>query len=306
MKRLLVLGLLLTFGAISIVAASFQNPPAGGQRRGGGQQANGPLDIQKVKDNLYMIVGNGGNTAAFITEGGVVVVDTKNPGNGPAILDKIKSVTPKPVIMIINTHTHGDHTGSNEAFSPSIDFVAQENTKANMVKIDNFKGDKAQFLPKKTFQDRLKLLKGKDEIDLYYFGRAHTNGDAWVVFPAVRAMHSGDAFANKGTPIIDTNNGGSAVDYGKTLSKAASTIKNVDVIITGHSNTTMTPADLKEYADFNNDFLTWVQGEMKAGKTVDQAAMEFKMPDKYKGYTVNALFGGVKGNIQTAYNELKK
>jgi cyclase len=303
MKRGIVLGLLLSLGAISIAAASFQNPPAG---RGGGPPANQPLDIQKVKDNLYMIVGNGGNTAAFITDAGVVVVDTKNPGNGPAILEKIKSVSPKPVTMIINTHTHGDHVGSNEAFSATIDIVAQENTKANMQKMDNFKGDKAQFLPKKTFKDKMTLGKGKDEIDLFYFGRAHTDGDAWVVFPAIRAMHSGDAFAAKNTPIIDTNNGGSAVEYGKTLSKAASSIKNVDVIITGHSNTTMTPADLKEYADFNNDFITWVQGEIKANKSVDQAAMEYKIPEKYKGYTISTFFGGIKGNIQTAYNELKK
>ena len=68
----------------------------------------------------------------------------------------------------------------------------------------------------------------------------------------------------------------------------------------------MTPNDLKEYADFNNEFITWVQGEIKAGKSVDAAAMEYKIPDKYKGYTVSTFFGGVKGNIQTAYNELKK
>jgi len=289
MKRGIVLGLVLGLGGISIAA----------------QRGNQPLEIQKVKDNLYMIVGNGGNTAAFITDAGVVVVDTKNPGNGPAILDKIKSVTPKPVTMIINTHTHGDHVGSNEAFSPTVDIVAHENTKTNMEKMDDFKGDKTKFLPKKTFKDKMTLGKGKDEIDLYYFGRAHTNGDSWVVFPAIRAMHSGDAFAGKTTPIIDTNNGGSAVDYGKTLAKAAATIKNVDVIIPGHS-TTMTPADLKEYADFNNDFITWVQMEIRANKSVDEAAMDYKIPEKYKGYTVSTFFGGIKGNIQTAYNELKK
>jgi len=100
-------------------------------------------------------------------------------------------------------------------------------------------------------------------------------------------------------------NGGSAVDYGKTLAKAATTIKNVDVIITGHSNT-MTPADLKEYADFNNDFMTWVQMEIRANKSVDEAAMDYKIPEKYKGYTISTFFGGIKGNIQTAYNELKK
>src|SRR5437899_10190956 len=282
MRRGIVLAVLLVIGTLSLLAAGFQNPPAG-QGRGGAAQAPQPLEIQKVKDNLYMITGGGGNTAAFITDGGVVVVDTKNPGNGQMILDKIKSVTSKPVTMIINTHTHGDHTGSNEFFPPTVDIVAHENTKANMKKMDNFKGDKAKFLPKKTYKDKMTLGKGKDEIELYYFGRAHTNGDSWVVFPAIRAMHSGDAFAGKTTPIIDTNNGGSAVDYGKTLAKAAATIKNVDVIIPGHS-TTMTPADLKEYADFNNDFITWVQMEIRANKSVDEAAMDYKIPEKYKGY----------------------
>jgi cyclase len=174
-----------------------------------------------------------------------------------------------------------------------------------MTKMPNFQGDKAKFLPKKTYKDKLTLGKGKDQIDLYYFGAAHTNGDTWVVFPAVQAMHSGDAFAGKSTPIIDTNNGGSAVEYPKTLAKAASTIKNVDTIITGHSPL-MKPADLKEYVDFNNDFIAWVQGEIKAGKSVDQAAMEYQIPAKYKGYTVTTFLGGIRGNIQTAYNELKK
>ena len=68
----------------------------------------------------------------------------------------------------------------------------------------------------------------------------------------------------------------------------------------------MTPADLKEYAAFNNEFIKWVQGEIKAGKTVEAAAKEYKVPDQYKGYTVGTFFGGIQGNIQTAYNELKK
>lgn len=303
MRRAIVLGMVLAVGAVSLGAARFQNPPAGQGR--GGAQAQTALEIQKVRDNLYMISGGGGNTAAFITDGGVVVVDTKNPGNGPAILDKIKTVTSKPVTMIVNTHTHGDHTGSNEFFGTTVEIVAHENTKTNMEKMDAFKGDKSKFLPKKTYKDRLTLGKGKDEIALYYFGPGHTSGDSFVVFPALRAMHAGDIFAGKNTPIIDANNGGSAVNYGKTLAKAASTIKNVDTIITGHSML-MTPADLKDYADFNNDFITWVQGEIKAGKTVDAAAAEFKIPDKYKGYTVSTFLGGIKNNIQIAYNELKK
>ena len=266
MKRGIILGVLLVGGGLSLAAAGFQAPA------GRGPQGPNVAEIEKVNDRLYMITGGGGNTAAFITDTGVVLVDTKLAGWGQAIMDKVKSVTNKPITTIINTHTHGDHNGSNEFFGASVEFVAQENTKTNMEKMDAFKGDKSVFIPKKTFKDKLSIGKGNDQIDLYYFGRAHTNGDAWVVFRALRVMHSGDAFAGKTTPIIDPNNGGSAVEYGKTLAKAASGIKNVDTIITGHSPR-MTPAELKLYAVFNDSFVTFVSDEIKGGKTVDVAGV---------------------------------
>jgi cyclase len=297
MKRVMALGSLLVAGGLSFTAAAYQAPA------GRGPQGPNVAEIEKVNDRLYMITGGGGNTAAFITDNGVVLVDTKLANWGQAIMDKVKSVTNKPITTIINTHTHGDHNGSNEFFGASVEFVAHENTKANMEKMDAFKGDKSVFIPKKTFKDKLTIGKGPDQIDLYYFGRAHTNGDSWVVFRALRVMHSGDAFAGKTTPIIDANNGGSAVDYGKTVSKAASSIKNVDTIITGHSPR-MTPADLKEYGAFNDDFIKWVQGEIKAGKSVDAAAAEYKLPEQYKGYAVSTFLGGIKNNIQVAYTEL--
>jgi len=296
MKRTVILGVLVTLGVFSIAAAGLQNPaPAG-------------LEIQKVKDNLYMVVTpeyGAGNTAIFITEAGVVLVDTKTPGNGQSILDKVKSVTPKPVTTIINTHSHADHTGSNDFFKGNVEFISHENTKANMQKMTEFSGANAKFIPSKTFKDKMTIGGGKDRIDLYYFGRAHTSGDAWVVFPAIRTLHSGDAFAGKSTPLIDTANGGSAVEYATTIAKAASTLKDIDTIITGHS-ALMKPADLKEYADFNQEFLTWVKNEIKAGKTAEAAAAEYKLPARYKDYRVVEFFGGMKGNIETAYKELKK
>jgi len=316
MKRGVVLGLLLAMGALSVAVMGYQGPPAGGQGgRGGRGQAGArgaaaPAALQtiKVRDNLYMIANGGGNTAVFIRTDGVTLVDTKNPNTGQSILDQVRAVTNKPVTMVINTHTHADHTGSNEFFTDNVQFVAHANTKANMEKMTNFAGDKAKFLPSRTYTDSMTIGSGADQIVLYYFGPAHTSGDTFVVFPALRAMHSGDAFASKSTPIIDTANGGSAVEYGKTLAKAAATIKNVDTIINGHITTGPTAfADLQMYADFNNEFIAWVQDEIKAGKTAEQAAMEYKIPAKYTGYTAgSALFGGVAGNIRTAYMELGK
>ena len=299
MKRAIVLGALLVIGGLSMVAVALQAP--GGQR--GGPNVAG---IEKVKDNLYMITGGGGNTAAFITERGVVVVDTKLAGWGQAILDKIKTVTDKPITTIINTHSHPDHVGSNEAFPATVDFIAHEMTKANMEKQDAFKGDKARFLTKRTFKDKMTVGTGRDQIELFYFGRGHTGGDAWVLFTQARVLHAGDMFAGKTAPLIDAMSGGSAVEYGKTLQKAFDGVKNIDTVITGHSPL-MKPADLKEYADFNNDFITWVQAQMKAGKTVDQSTAEWKVPAKFPGYgPPPPVFGGIKTNIQVAYNELRR
>src|SRR3989442_5256563 len=257
MKRCIVLGTLITIGILSLTVAGVQGRP-----HGPNPAALAATKSEKVKDNLYVITGSGaadtnafsgGNTAVFITDAGVVLVDTKLPGWGPTLLQRIKTVTNKPVTTIINTHTHGDHTGSNEFFGTTVDSVVHVNTKANMAKMDEFKGDKARFLPKRTYKDKLTLGKGKDEIDLYYFGAGHTNGDTFVVFPALRTMHAGDMFAWKALPYIDVSNGGSAVAHPQTLTKAITTIKNVDRVITGHIPV-MTWNDLKEYANFSQEF----------------------------------------------------
>jgi glyoxylase-like metal-dependent hydrolase (beta-lactamase superfamily II) len=290
MKRLGVLLALLAVGAVSMIAAQQQ------------QQQPAKLEIQKVKDNLYVITGGGGNTAAFIADKGVVVVDTKLPNNGPGILEKIKSVTDKPVMMVINTHTHGDHVGSNSAFTGNVEFVAQENCKASMEKMPAFQSDDGKkFLPGKTYKDKLSLLKGNDKIDLYYFGRGHTSGDTFVVFPALKVMHSGDMFAfAKGLPIIDVNNGGSGIEYPKSLMKAAAGIKGVESVIPGHSNVA-TFAEFKEYGEFMRDFVAAVEQAKKDGKTVDLTAADLKLPDKYKDYNMSRL----KAGVTAIYGELK-
>jgi glyoxylase-like metal-dependent hydrolase (beta-lactamase superfamily II) len=268
------------------------------------------IEVEKVKDNLFVLrgAGGGGNTAVFVTANGVTVVDAKNPGWGKPILDKIKELTPKPVTTLINTHTHGDHVSGNVEFPATVDIIAQENTKANMEKMPIFKEHNGAGMARRTFKEKMTIGKGADQVDLYYFGPGHTNGDAWVVFPAHRIVHAGDIFASKSVPLIDEANGGSMLRISETLMKAHDGIKNVDTIINGHTPAQTTWADLKEYADFNKDLMTWAQAELKAGKTPERAAAEWKLPEKYKGYssTVGTLFGGLAGRIQTLSNEMKK
>ncbi|MEP7274247.1 MAG: MBL fold metallo-hydrolase [Acidobacteriota bacterium] len=293
MKRFAILSGILVVGTISSFAARQQPQPA--------QRPPVALEILKAKENLYVITGGGGNSAVFITEKGVVLVDTKNPGMGPGILEKIKSVTPKPVIMVINTHTHGDHVGSNSAFTGAVQFVSQENCKASMEKMPMFQTeDGKKFLSTRTYRDKLSLLSGNEKIDLYHFGPGHTSGDTFVVFPALRTMHSGDLFAGKSTPLIDTNNGGTALEYPRTLMKAAAGIKGVDTVIPGHSAVTDWAA-FKEYGDFVRDLVAGIQQAKKDGKTVDQTSAELKLPEKYKDYQM----GRLKDNVTKVYAESK-
>jgi cyclase len=302
MRRGIVLCVMLGAGAMSLAVAGYQDAGRGG--RGGPPAEPGKLvEVTKVKDNLYMMSGGGGNVSVLVTDTGVVVVDSKLPGWGQPLLEKIRAVTDKPITTIINTHTHQDHVSGQVEFPGTIEVVAQENTKANMEKMDLFKQPaNAKFLPKRTFKDKLSLLTGKDRIDLYYFGAGHTNGDAWVVFPSLRVMHAADMFPGKVPPFVDAANGGSGVAFPQTLSKAIATVKDVDTIISGHG-WIMTVPELKEYAEYTRDFLTWAEAEMKAGKTADAAAAEYKIPEKYKGYTTNVR---VKGDVEAIYAELKK
>lgn len=259
-------------------------------------------EIQKVRDNLFVIVGGGGNTAAFVTDNGVVLVDTKLANWGQAIMDKVKTVTDKPVTTIINTHTHGDHVGSNEFFPASVEVVTHENTRANMEKMDAVKS-KPQAMPDRTYKDTLSLLSGKDRIDLHHFGPAHTNGDTYVVFPQLSVMHAGDTFPGKSLPFMDGGNGGSGVAFSDTLEKAAKSIKGVTTVIPGHSAPTDWAAFV-EFGEFNRAFLSAVQASMKAGKTVEQTVAELKLPAKFSGYTLPASgFANVTSAVQLIYKE---
>ena len=316
MKRTYVLGTIVLCGALCAAAAQLgaaQQPPGGRPGGPGGGRAGaapaGVSPIMKVADNLYMIQGQGGNTGVFVTANGVVLVDTKNPNNGPAILDQVKTVTDKPVTHIINTHTHGDHVGSNAQFPATVEIVTHANTAANMAKMKNFAEAATKHgLPDRTYTDRLTLLSGNDAIDLYYFGPAHTSGDTFVVFRNARVMHSGDAFAGKGIPLIDTANGGSGLQYPETLSKAAAGIKGVERVIPGHitgPDAVQTWQTFVDFGEFNRLLVQAAREGAKTGKGGQQVAAELKLPEKFKDYSLTGLRGGVDANLNTIMEELK-
>jgi cyclase len=267
--------------------------------------------IAHVKDNLYVIPGAGGNTTVFVASTGVVLVDTKLADNGQAILDQVKTVTDKPVSTIINTHTHPDHNGSNDYFKaarPAVEVVTHENTAKWMAANPR---SNAAMTPDRTFADRMTIGTGKDQIDLYHFGPAHTNGDAFVVFRALRAMCIGDVMAWKMAPLIDPATGGSVIALPDTLERAMKGIENVDTVIEGHGDVN-TWTGLRGYTQFNRALLD----AAKAGlgrQTAEEVAATLKA--KFPVFTREELLTGMEYggtplsraviNVNVAFQELR-
>jgi len=293
-RPILVLALCVTLAHVTTAFA--QQPP---------QPAPDPanLEVQKVKDNVYVVKGGGGNTTVFLTSTGAVVTDFKNPGWGGALLTKIKTVTDKPVTTVINTHSHADHVGGNVELPASVQVIAHENAKQQMARMDAFKASNGRGLPTRTFTDRLTLGSGADRVELYYFGPGQTGGDIWVVFPAGGTVATGDVFGLKNPTRIDSENGGSASRVADTIEKAVAGIKNVDTVVTGHGD--VVPwRDLEEYARFNRLFFNDVKTALAQGKTPDEISSSWKVPAGYTGYT--AAPARIKENAQKIAEETKR
>ena len=300
MRRTVVFGVLLFVSVLSLAVTARQ-------------QGERVVEVEQLRDNLYLLRGGGGTSAAFISSGGVVLVDTKLAGWGQPLLDAIGELTSNPVTTIINTHSHFDHVSGNVEFPTSVEVVTHENTQQLMGEWNSvtglgadppnvFETSNGQGMPTRTFSDTMTLGSGADQIDLHYFGRAHTGGDAWVVFPSLRAMHAGDAFAGKQVPIMDANNGGSGVDYPITLWNAYAGVQDVDAIITGHS-TVMTRDDLREYASFVGAFVTAARTAKRDGQSAQEHASTWQVPPRFMGYRKPPA-ERLQAYVQVIYDEL--
>src|SRR6266436_7202257 len=240
-----------------------------------------PNKIDKLKDDFYVIVGNGGNVAAYVTGEGVILIDDKFEPDFNDIVAKVKSVTSQPIKYVLNTHHHGDHTGSNAKFLPTTQIIAHANARANMIQ------GKQPGAPAVVFSEETAVFLGGKEVRMRYFGRGHTNGDAMVYFPALRTIHTGDLMAGN-SPLIDYGGGGSVVDWTKTLDAAMKL--DFDTVIPGHGKVT-NKAGLLAYRDNVEKLRNRVSGLIREGKGQDDV-----------GKVVMAEYGWAAGSLNMQWS----
>jgi len=272
-RRILTLSLVL---AVGVGLASLQAL---------GQQARDELTIEKVKDNLYNIVGNGGNVGVLVTNEGVALIDDKFEEDFDAIMARVRSVTSQPVKYVINTHYHADHSGGNARFLSVAQVISTRNARANILAGKQTNAPPGVRPANMVFSEELSLFLGGQEIRARHFGRGHTNTDAVVYFPALRTIHAGDMMAGA-TPLIDYNGGGSIVEWTATWDAAVAAF-DFDTVIPGHGAVT-DRAGLDAYRGNVVKLRDQVRGLIREGRT--EAEIGKVLAAQYPAYAEGSLY----------------
>ncbi len=226
------------------------------------------LKINKVKEDLYEIEGDGGNVAVYITSEGVILVDDKFDADHDQILANIKSVTSQPVKYILSTHYHQDHSGGNGKFLGTAQIISTQQARLNILNKVQSNMAAPDVQPATiTFNDEMSVFLGGKEVRAKFYGRGHTNTDAVIYFPALKVVHTGDLMSGN-TPLIDYPGGGSVIEWTKTLDKVLSSL-DFDTVIPGHGAVT-TKASLQEYRNMVEKLRTRAQGLVRGGKSADE------------------------------------
>jgi cyclase len=293
-RRSFIQNTALTFGALTLVqqnllASFFEDP----------------WKIKMLTDNLGIFMEKGGTIAFLLAKKEIVVVDSQFPEQSKHLIDELKKKTENPFSLLINTHHHGDHTAGNISFKGIVEHVlAHANSKINQeASARKNKNEDKQLYPDQTFTDTWCGKFGKEKICLYYYGAAHTNGDAMIHFQHANIVHMGDLVFNRRHPYVDRSAGANMKSWIEVLDKAVNKFDGDTQFIFGHAGTgyevTGKTDELNEFRDYLGNVLKFVDGEIKAGKTKEEILKTKIIPggEEWKS-------DGIERPLTAAYEEL--
>lgn len=281
--------------SVAAVVLSAQGPGGRGGGKGAPKAGATVEKIRELKPNLYMITGGGANTLVRVTPEGLILVDTKNPGddNFNRVMEEIKSVSALPVKYVLNTHHHPDHVGTNQKFiEAGAQIVALDALKANMASDARTKD--IPGLPTVTFAKDYELKFGGAVVQAHFYGRGHTGDDTMVYFPDAKVVMVSDQMSDA-TPIVDFANGGSAVEFTRSLDGVLKL--DFEMAIPGRGEP-KTRAEVQAFRDKFATVVTRASDAIKAGATKETLAMQVKTDDL--GFAFQPAFYG------SLYDELTK
>lgn len=220
-----------------------------------------------VRDNIYMLKGAGGNIGVVTGEDGILMIDDQFLPLGQKIQSAIEALDKGPIRFTLNTHIHGDHSGSNEYFKQlGSTLIAHDLVRERMIKEPRHK----DAWPLITFPDKLSLHLNGQDIDLFYLP-GHTDGDAVIHFRQANVFHMGDLFVRYGYPYIDMKSGGSINGMIASVDKALALMNDESLIIPGHGELCRKD-EVKRYRDRLAAIRDQVAAALKKGKKPEDLA----------------------------------
>lgn len=272
------------------------------------QTPNGTFKEIRRNVGVFENPKRGGTIGWLINKEGIVVVDSQFPDSAKECIDKIQGVSDQNIELLINTHHHGDHTGGNIAFQGLAKKVlAHKNSKANQERVAKERDREAgQLYPNAVFDTKWSEPIGNEQVTLWYFGPAHTDGDALIHFEKANVVHMGDLVFNRRFPFIDKSSGASIENWIQVLAKARKTFNKKTIFIFGHSANgfplTGTIEDLKAKESFLENLLTHVTKAKNAGQSIEELlANTTSIPgsDEWQGR-------GIERGLKAAWTEINK
>lgn len=266
------------------------------------------IKINKISDNVYMLVGQGGNIGVSVGEDGVFIIDDQFAPLSSKIITAIRTLSDKPIKFLANTHWHGDHTGGNVNFQKEgAVIMAHDNVRKRLKETPGRDGSMKpkEALPVITFNDKMSLHINGEEIAIFHPDNAHTDGDAILYFTESNVLHTGDTYFKGWYPYIDLGSGGSVNGYIEAVKSSLMLIDDNTKIIPGHGPI----SNKKEYAaflDMMQGLKTIILAEIEKGQTEEDVANNKSLTKTYdaQGYSWNFITS--KKIRRTFYKSLKQ
>jgi glyoxylase-like metal-dependent hydrolase (beta-lactamase superfamily II) len=262
-------------------------------------------EMRPLRNDIGMFTESGGTIGWMIKPDAAVVIDTQFPVQAGHLIEEIQKQTHAPIEYLINTHHHGDHTAGNIAFKGlAKKIVAHTNSKVNQKNAAVSRGtEDKQLYPDTLFDDSWSAKVSGEEIDIHYFGAAHTNGDGIIHFKNANVAHLGDLVFNRRFPYIDIGAGASIENWITVLEKINNLFDNDTMMICGHADNghdvLIGKEDVLAFRNYLDQLLVVVGKEIKAGKSEEEimAIETIAGAPEWKGK-------GIERSLSAAYKEL--
>lgn len=245
------------------------------------------IKASKVRGNIWMLNGTGGNIGVSVGPDGVLIVDDKFAPLAEKIRAALKEVGGGQLKFILNTHWHGDHTGANPVFGPEAPIIAHTNVRQRLA-TEQRRGERVtppmdpKGWPVITFDDSVSVHFNGEEIRVLHFPHGHTDGDSIIFFTGSNVAHLGDDFFAGRFPFVDLESGGDVEGLAENIAEVIDELPADAAIIPGHGPLS-TLDDLKTYHRMLVETTNLVRHKMEAGKTLEQIKAE-GLPEKWKDW----------------------